>query len=348
MATLQDIALDFITRLRLVENLNLNSATVSSFFDAISKGYCTIPYHNIEHVKDVCRLCSRIWGMGLGDAIMTTCPEDHDVLALAFITAGAAHDFEHPGLTNDFLIRTSHPYAIAHNDVSPNESHHTAAMFNLLFTEHYFTRPLSPDHARMFRHTIISLIMATDMQNHFSIVTNLRSREMRHATSGEAIIFMQAAFKCADLGHTFQPRDAHEAASKALQEEMFQEGERWQALGWTPPSLMDRALAADFPSAQLGFFRYVVIPFLEVLVPLLPATHTFLQAARSNARFWASQVPGEADGSPLFGRAASLPTRVTRGAAAPASQTRSQELPELSRPPPHAEGPPSPTKTAVR
>lgn len=48
-----------------------------------------------------------------------------------------AHDYEHAGLNNDFLIKTGHPLAIQYNDVSPLENHHCAAAAGLLFDPQY-------------------------------------------------------------------------------------------------------------------------------------------------------------------------------------------------------------------
>ncbi|MGQ3164854.1 MAG: hypothetical protein ACT6T3_21775 [Agrobacterium sp.] len=35
---------------------------------------------------------------------------------LACLLAGAAHDLQHSGLTNDFLVATEHPLALLYND----------------------------------------------------------------------------------------------------------------------------------------------------------------------------------------------------------------------------------------
>lgn len=37
------------------------------------------------------------------------------------------HDYEHSGLNNDFLIKTSSPLALLYNDQSPLENHHCSA-----------------------------------------------------------------------------------------------------------------------------------------------------------------------------------------------------------------------------
>ena len=46
--------------------------------------------------------------------------------------SACVHDFEHGGLNNDFLIKTSHPLAITYNDQSPLEMHHHASAVRLL------------------------------------------------------------------------------------------------------------------------------------------------------------------------------------------------------------------------
>ncbi len=51
---------------------------------------------------------------------------------LACYVAAAMHDFEHGGLTNDFLVASADELALTYNDRSPWESHHLAAGFKLL------------------------------------------------------------------------------------------------------------------------------------------------------------------------------------------------------------------------
>ena len=39
-----------------------------------------------------------------------------DVLEMYLYLAAAAHDYQHPGLTNDYMIKTHHPLAMRYND----------------------------------------------------------------------------------------------------------------------------------------------------------------------------------------------------------------------------------------
>ena len=56
-----------------------------------------------------------------------------DMLEVSMYLAAICHDFEHPGLTNDFLVKSHHPLALCYNDRSPLENHHASAAFRVLF-----------------------------------------------------------------------------------------------------------------------------------------------------------------------------------------------------------------------
>ena len=56
---------------------------------------------------------------------------------LACYLAAIIHDYEHRGVNNDFLIKTSDPLALLYNDVSPMENHHVAAAFLLMRDSQY-------------------------------------------------------------------------------------------------------------------------------------------------------------------------------------------------------------------
>lgn len=49
------------------------------------------------------------------------------------------HDYEHRGVTNDFLVRIGDALALLYNDRSPHENHHLAASWALL-AEYNFMR----------------------------------------------------------------------------------------------------------------------------------------------------------------------------------------------------------------
>lgn len=115
-ATLAAVTLDCMRRGDALVSLDVPVPVFTDFLDAIERGYDpAVPYHNVEHVKTVVQATSRLWyDGGLGHMIRGLVPTEADVEELALFVAAAVHDHEHRGVTNDFLIRTTHPYAVTH------------------------------------------------------------------------------------------------------------------------------------------------------------------------------------------------------------------------------------------
>lgn len=115
-ASLADVTMSALDTGGCLHRLPVPRDVVRAFLDEIEAGYdTTVPYHNVEHVKGVVRATGRIWHeCGLREAVRALTPGDIDVEELAVLLAAAVHDHQHRGLSNDFLIRTLHPYALAH------------------------------------------------------------------------------------------------------------------------------------------------------------------------------------------------------------------------------------------
>ena len=86
--------------------------------------------HNAVHASDVLQTFHMIVCQG-GLIPGYVDPLTH----LACLLAAIVHDYEHRGLTNDFLINSGDDLAVTYNDSSPMENHHLAAAFRLLKTQ---------------------------------------------------------------------------------------------------------------------------------------------------------------------------------------------------------------------
>uniref|UniRef100_A0A915HXS6 3',5'-cyclic-nucleotide phosphodiesterase n=1 Tax=Romanomermis culicivorax TaxID=13658 RepID=A0A915HXS6_ROMCU len=87
---------------------------------------------------------------------------------LALYTASAMHDYDHPGLTNAFLVSTGDPKALLYNDRSVLENHHAASAWALLTeTKNNFIENLDKIEYKMFRFIVLETILATDLKRHF-------------------------------------------------------------------------------------------------------------------------------------------------------------------------------------
>ncbi len=74
------------------------------------------------HATDVVR--SLFCMLTQGGVLRTVWPDCMEMMLIVAMLAAAIHDFEHKGVNNDFLIKTSDPLALLYNDNSPMENHH--------------------------------------------------------------------------------------------------------------------------------------------------------------------------------------------------------------------------------
>lgn len=100
----------------------------------------------------------------------------HDYLA-SFISC-LIHDYEHPGYSNQFVVRTKHPLAIRYNDMCVLENHHLAAGFAILlgYDKCNIIENMPHDEQAQTRKFIIEAVLNTDLSKHFSLLTMLKSK----------------------------------------------------------------------------------------------------------------------------------------------------------------------------
>ncbi|KAG2447555.1 hypothetical protein HYH02_007479 [Chlamydomonas schloesseri] len=158
-------------RAGLVSRFRLKPVVLARLLRAIESGYLDNPYHSAIHAADVLQTLHVI--------IHSAQLHVHYLDALGLLAsyyAAIVHDFAHPGLTGDFLIATSDPLAIRYNDRSPLENHHCAASFGLLRRRELDAlAPLSQSERSSFRKQVIELVLATDMKQHFSILSHFNT-----------------------------------------------------------------------------------------------------------------------------------------------------------------------------
>merc|ERR1712057_137343 len=93
----------------------------------------------------------------------STCRHGH-LERMASLLAAAVHDFEHLGVSNDFLVRIGDQRAMTYNDQHVNENHHVAAAFAILSSpEANFLEELPSMEYCELRRLVVQLVLATDM-----------------------------------------------------------------------------------------------------------------------------------------------------------------------------------------
>ncbi|KAK9838824.1 hypothetical protein WJX74_003960 [Apatococcus lobatus] len=231
----------------LVSQLALNEERLARLLMKIEAGYLDNPYHSCIHAAGVL--------------------QSTHLLAQNAI----CHDYAHPGVTNDFLIKSKHQLATVYNDTSPVENMHVSSMFRVLYGKEnlHFAEHLNVDSRNLLRASSIDLILGTDMKKHFSMLSRF-----------------QMALKVADIAHLSAPTQVHKRWTAQLTEEFFQQGDRERALNMS--ILMDRSNSAGMVKSQLGFLEIVALPMVREYVNLIPSAQPILDGILINYDYWHS------------------------------------------------------------
>ena len=121
---LEHVVLGFFDGLGLVRD-RVHRATIGSLIAIVRRHYSTDnPYHNFQHCVDVAH-ATFLMLVGVRHAVS-------DLECYALLLAALAHDLEHPGVNNSYLIKSKHPLAITYNDISVLENRHAACFFELV------------------------------------------------------------------------------------------------------------------------------------------------------------------------------------------------------------------------
>eukprot|EP00927_Polykrikos_kofoidii_P049553 TRINITY_DN43600_c0_g1_i1.p1 TRINITY_DN43600_c0_g1~~TRINITY_DN43600_c0_g1_i1.p1 ORF type:complete len:899 (-),score=151.23 TRINITY_DN43600_c0_g1_i1:65-2761(-) len=313
--------------LGLVSGLNLDSSKMQAFFSIMERGYPeSNQYHNRAHVTSVVHVMHALMSLGgvaeAASAALSSLCEDPErrlmLVTLAGLLAAVVHDFEHEGVTNEFLVKTSNHKALTYNDKSPNENHHVSAAFAVMGRpECNILEVLSATELRQVRQIVIDMVLATDMASNNAIVKSFveiveKSNTERNANVGveasgagvqgsgsptrgvafapatapEAVMALQMALKCADLGHLTLQWSSHVRWVHRLEAELFAQGDLEKKLGLSPRSAFTDREKPGVTDSQSGFINFVVLPVFRSMTGAFPQAAPVLTALEANAKLW--------------------------------------------------------------
>ncbi|EFJ46426.1 3'5'-cyclic nucleotide phosphodiesterase, partial [Volvox carteri f. nagariensis] len=292
----------------LVERFRMEPLRLARLLRTLESGYpASNPYHNSAHAADVLHTLHVL----LHGAQLTEHYLDKLGLMAAYFAA-IVHDYGHPGLTNDFLVATSHPLALRYNDRSPLESHHAAAAFTLLADRPDLdvTTGLSAAERAAFRKQarggaggpVVELVLATDMKQHFAILNQFNTRHLvpcmgRHSknistlTNCVSLPYFcrtrrtQVMLKASDIGHLGASLDRHKRWLTGLEEEFFRQGDQERQRGLPVSPLFDRA-KQGVSKSQVGFYDFVALPLVRAVAEAFPGALPLLRCFSENYEYW--------------------------------------------------------------
>ncbi|XP_050360652.1 uncharacterized protein LOC126780319 isoform X2 [Nymphalis io] len=249
----------------LISYFKLDAVKTWRLFTMIEEGYhSTNPYHNSVHAADVTQ--------AMHCFLQQKQIRDHlePIEILASLLAAIAHDIDHPGVNQPFLIATSNHLAALYQNTSVLENHHWRVAVSCIIESGL----LEVQEIRVkVERQISSLILATDITRQQEFLSqfkkyldnntlDMRNRDHRH-------LVLQIALKCADISNPCRPWEISRKWSLKVCEEFFRQGDCERKLNLPVTALCDRH-TTSIPKIQTGFLKYVV-------TPLITEWHRFLQ-----------------------------------------------------------------------
>jgi len=232
------------------------------FMERVAANYSSNPYHNALHAAQV--LHSSMWltrGLGVDEL-------QSQIERAAFAIAAVCHDIKHLGRNNQFCVSSEHPLAVVYNNSRVLENMHAASCWELMQSTGMLQTVRSGDRAAL-RSQIIEYILATDMSEHFEVVSKFRvkldSPDFSMSIAQDRMFAARMCIKAGDIGHSALPWDLHERWSICCVQEFYEQGDEERSLGLPVSPLCDRSAVGDVGKSQKGFIEFVCLPLFEVL-----------------------------------------------------------------------------------
>lgn len=260
---LQLVTLRLLQNTGVVTRLRLPLQPLAAFLAEVEAQYEAQPYHNSVHAADVTQALAVMIASDTWPAHLT------DVELLAVIIAAAVHDLGHPGVSNDFHIRTNSTTAQMFDASSVNECLHASLAEQLLKQPaNDFTAVLSPSDLNQFFELISKLVVGTDMAHHIDTLTQFQAcldhqgPDLSVWSPEQKQLALQLLVHSADISNPARPLKFCKAWSDRVHQEFFAQGDREHDLGLIVNPIFDREKSCPAVN-QAAFIERKMIPCLK-------------------------------------------------------------------------------------
>mmetsp|Transcript_23896 Transcript_23896/g.54438 ORF Transcript_23896/g.54438 Transcript_23896/m.54438 type:complete len:1030 (-) Transcript_23896:59-3148(-) len=259
------------------------------FMLKIEEGYNDAAYHNASHAADVVQAMHVLmqWINSKPQQVIN----GQDIFA--GVLAAAAHDYEHPGFSNQFLTRTKHPMALRYNDSMVLENHHiSSTFFVLLNMKQDPMQNLTEDQFKQIRRMMIRMVLATDIANHFTelslLKTKMNSKDFP-AKGQDKQLLMNMLLHAADVSNSARPFETFMKWVPRVMEEMFRQGDV-ERLRQIPISMYHDRLHPNTMRCQGSFMDVIALPLWTVLGQIMPEVReNVLPHLNENREYYSQQ-----------------------------------------------------------
>ena len=303
--TLSCICAYLFDELNIFEQFKVRRETFAAFITAIEDGYHTdveVPFHNNIHAADV--VLNTYFLLQTPALQSSFTPLD----CFAAVVAAAVHDYAHPGTNNAYQIAVGSEWAIRYNDICVLENMHCSeAFFILRKPDCNIFENLSPAARQEIRSTVIHQVLATDMQQHFKNLAELKAevdkRRVRmmaapvqheqppHASTSDRLILLANMLHSADLANPCKPLHTYLRWTERVTAEFYSQGDKEREQGLPVSLMMDRA-KPNLERSQLGFIDVIVQPLWATLSEIAGSdVNVCLRQLQTNRQYWLDRLP---------------------------------------------------------
>ncbi|XP_018118736.1 cAMP-specific 3',5'-cyclic phosphodiesterase 7B isoform X1 [Xenopus laevis] len=245
----------------LIHHFQLDMVKLHRFLVMVQEDYHSQnPYHNAVHAADV----TQAMHCYLKEPKLASFLTPLDIML--GLLAAAAHDVDHPGVNQPFLIKTKHHLASLYQNTSVLENHHWRSTVGMLRESRVLSH-LPKEMTQDIEQQLGSLILSTDInrQNEFlsRLKDHLNNKDLCLEDTEHRHFMLQIALKCADICNPCRVWELSKQWSERVCEEFYRQGELERKLGLDISPLCNQQ-KDTVPSIQVGFITYIAEPlFVE-------------------------------------------------------------------------------------
>uniref|UniRef100_A0A7S4UGK2 Phosphodiesterase n=1 Tax=Guillardia theta TaxID=55529 RepID=A0A7S4UGK2_GUITH len=289
-------AVDIYKSSGLSDHFNIKDDVLLHFILDVKRQYNHCPFHNFRHAFAVMQTLYVV----LRDTAVTDYLTDIDKLAL--ITASLCHDVDHPGVTNDLLVKTESDLALLYNDCSVLENHHCTTTFKILRRpQSNILASLDKEDFAQVRKAIITAILATDMKKHVELCGRMRMIVEGKNTDGQLPLdvdneddrmkLMEIVLHACDLSAQAQNHGLAEAWGNRVLQEFQEQAASEEAAGVAvTPFMQELDVPFNRAKTQQNFVGYVVMPLWESFAEMFPQMEVAYKNSKKNFDRYKSEV----------------------------------------------------------
>lgn len=242
--------------LQVAEKLQVSPESLDEYLGICLKSMPGNPYHGPAHLLDVLQfLTTLLQETGLDQTLSP-------LQSSALVLAAAAHDVDHTGTSNPYLVKVSHEYVEDSADgIGPMESHSASKALELI------QEIMGCKDSRLLQ-MVEKAIHGTDLSQHerlmkaFSAATEAASDASElevffQAGTEQSILLIQMLLKAADVSNPTRPIRTARAWNCQVYEEFYAEGDQVLSSGGMPNPLHDRRTNC-IPKSSVGFINFHV------------------------------------------------------------------------------------------